>query len=67
MLFCNTLAIAGAGIYEFTLDIGGCEDDLSFRFLLIAKDGSGTYNLQAADEANADWIYRFYFTACHLV
>lgn len=44
MPFCNAPAIAGAGIHEFTLYIGGCADDPRFRFLLMAEDGSGTYN-----------------------
>ncbi|KAF1954330.1 HET-domain-containing protein [Byssothecium circinans] len=42
MPFCNAEAIAGAGIHEFTLYIGGCADDPRFRFLLMAEDGSGS-------------------------
>lgn len=65
--FCNESAIANAGIHEFTLRIGSCGDDPRFRFLLMAEDGSGIYNSKAADQAEADWTYRFCSSTCHLV
>jgi len=42
MPFCDGEAIAGAGIHEFTLYIGGALDDPKFRFLLMVEDGAGT-------------------------